>query len=70
MKKQWRIRIICNQFDNFSLETQLRKMGELATNNLFFPGPAATPLYVEDDHIPFLKRGILFCNICGIYKQT
>lgn len=39
------------------LESKLHKSGVIDNQTPYFPGAPNRPLFVEDDHIPFLEKG-------------
>ena len=41
----------------FLLEVSLRKANLISSEREYFPGAPKGPMYVEDDHVPFLSEG-------------
>ena len=39
------------------LEVSLRKANLIVSERQYFPGSPIGPMYVEDDHVPFLSEG-------------
>ena len=55
----------------FSVEQKLAADGELEgyyAERPYFPGRPPAPLYIEDDHLPFLRKGNVFSIFCDVLR--
>lgn len=48
------------------IESKLHKSGVIDNQTPYFPGAPNRPLFVEDDHIPFLEKGVPILHLISI----
>jgi len=49
-----------------NIETKLRSDGVISRRMPYFAGQPRQPVYVEDDHIPFLKKGVRILHLISV----